>query len=388
LGHLFISDFDRTDDKTVRIRYGLLAGWTSILMTVFLFVVKMVIGLTSGSIAVVADAFHLLSHLANSIILVITFWVTAKPATTKTPFGHGRMEHVGPMIMSIFLFISGIQIGEKAIHQAMHPQTIHYWPALPWILLATVFVKGWMGQFVLFLGNRVGSRTILVNARHQWIEAVSTLAVIAGLLAGHFLHLSQVDGYMGIAVSAWILYLGYTHGRHSVIPLLGKAPSKEMIQRIREIAKSVDGIESVHEVIVHDYGSMYSISLHGEIPEKYGPARIHEITEQCEGKLRKQFGGEAVCHSDPLLERTPEIEAIETRFREVVAEDSRITAFHDFRVIAASEKQIIIAADIDVREDVSETDFSEIAIALETRAHKVVPSLAYCAFYVTPKFAY
>lgn len=186
LGRFFIQGFEQTDNKTVRIRHGVLAGWTSILMILFMFAVKMVLGLISGSISVMADAFHLLSHLANSIIVVITFWVTGKPATAKAPFGHGRMEHVGPMIMAIFLFVSGIQIGEKALHQAMHPQGIHYWPALPWILLATVFVKGWMGQFVLFLGNRVGSKTILVNAGHQRIEAISTLAVIAGFLGRPF----------------------------------------------------------------------------------------------------------------------------------------------------------------------------------------------------------
>ncbi|NIO04253.1 MAG: cation transporter, partial [Proteobacteria bacterium] len=88
---------------------------------------KMVLGLMAGSISVVADAFHLLSHLANSVILVISFWVTSRPATAKTPFGHGRMEHVAPLIMSVFLFVSGIQIGERSVHQVLEPHAIHYW---------------------------------------------------------------------------------------------------------------------------------------------------------------------------------------------------------------------------------------------------------------------
>jgi cation diffusion facilitator family transporter len=388
LGRYFIPDFDRTVEQAVRIRHGMVAGWISILTTILLFVVKMVMGLTSGSISIVADAFHLLSHLANSVILVVTFWIAAKPATAKTPFGHGRMEHVGPLIMSIFLFVSGIQIGERSVHHAMHPQAIHYWSALPWILFATVLVKWWVGQFVLYLGKRTDSRAILTNAGHQRIEAVSTLTVIAGLLTSHFYHIHQVDGYIGMIVSAWLLYLGYTHAHHAVIPLLGKAPGKEMIQRIREIARSVDGIEDVHEIIVHDYGSMFLISFHGEIPEKYGPARIHEITEQCEYTLRKEFGGEVVCHSDPLPEKTPEIEAVENRFKEIVVKDPRITAYHDFRVVKESERRIIIVADIDVKEEIRESSFQEIALTLEKNALKVIPNLAYCSFYVTPKFAY
>lgn len=383
-----IPGLENTDDRRVRIRHGFLAGWTSIVMTLLLFVLKMALGLISGSISVVADAFHLLSHLANSIILVVTFWVTDKPATAKTPFGHGRMEHVGPLIMSIFLFVSGIQIGEQSVHQVLSPHEIHYWPALPWILLATVFVKGWMGQFVLFLGNRVRSDAILANAHHQRIEAVGTLTVIAGLLADHYFDLPRMDGYIGIAVSAWLLYLGYTHARHAVIPLLGKAPEKDLIQRIREIARSVEGISDVHEIIVHDYGSMYLISLHVEIPEKFGSARIHEIGERCERILRETFGGAVVCHSDPLIERTPAIDAVETRFKEAVAKEPRILSYHDFRVIAASESRIIIAADIDVSDEVVEDDFRPIADALEERVRKAIPDVDYCTFYVTPKFSY
>jgi len=388
LGSWVIRDFDSTDDRTVRLGYGFLAGWISIVVIIGLFVVKLSLGLRSGSISVVADAFHLLSHLANSAVLIVSFWVAAKPATAKTPFGHGRMEHVAPLIMSIFLFVSGIQIGEHSVHRALDPHEVHFWAALPWILLATVFVKAWMGQFVFFLGKRVDSRAIITNAQHQWIDAISTLAVIAGLLASHFLHRPAVDGYIGTALSVWLLYSGYNHARHAIVPLLGKAPSRELIQRIRETAKSVEGVEDVHEVIVHDYGSMYLMSMHVEIPEQFGPVRIHEITERCEAKLRDTFGGEVICHSDPMLERTPEIEAIETTFKKMVAEDDRITAYHDFRVIGESEERIIIVADIDVQEEVPEADFQEVADSLEARIMKAMSNVAYCGFYVTPKFSY
>ena len=137
----FIRDFDHTDNKLVRIKYGLVAGWVGIYATIALFVVKMVLGLMSGSASIVADAFHLLSHLANSIILVVSFKVTARPATARNPFGHGRMEHIAPLIMSIFLFVAGIQIGETSVHQVLEPHELHYWPALPWILLFTILVK-------------------------------------------------------------------------------------------------------------------------------------------------------------------------------------------------------------------------------------------------------
>ena len=139
---------------------------------------------------------------------------------------------------------------------------------------------------------------------------------------------------------------------------------------------------------MHDYGSMYLLSLHVEIPEKLGPAEMHEITERCEGRLRETFGGEVVCHSDPLMEKTPEIQAVEERFKKVLEEFPQIVDYHDFRVIAESRKRIIIIADIDVSEDVPESEFDRIAGDLESRVEEEFPNLAYSRFYVTPKFSY
>jgi len=388
LASLFIANLNDVDNKRVRIKYGLVAGWISIIAILVLFMVKMILGLMAESISVVANAFHLLSHLANSIILVVSFWVTARPATAKTPFGHGRMEHVAPLIMSVFLFVSGIRIAESSFHQALEPHEVHYWPALPWILFATILVKQWLAQFVRFMGKRIHSHAILANAFHHNIEAVMSLTVIGGLVAGHYFHHPELDGYIGVLVSGWILYLGYSHGREAIVPLLGQAPSKDMIQKIRETAKSVDGVEDVHEIIVHDYGSMYTLSLHAEIPERLGPAEMHEIAELCEGKLRKTFSGEVICHTDPLMEHTPEVKAVENKFKKVLEDFPQITGYHDFRVIAESRKRIIILADIDVREDVPESEFNQISEDLETKVSKEIPNIAYCKFYITPKFAY
>jgi cation diffusion facilitator family transporter len=384
----FIKEFENTDNKSVRIQYGLVAGWFGIYVTFVLFVVKMSLGILSGSVSVIANAFHLLSHLANSIILVISFKLTARPATAKNPFGHGRMEHIAPLIMSIFLFISGIQIGEHSLHQAIKPHELHYWPALPWILLFTIIVKQWLSRFVSFLGERVDSHAILANAAHHKIESVMTFTVIVGLVTGHYLHHPEYDGYTGILVSAWLLYLGYTHGREALVPLLGQAPSKDIINKIRDTAQSVKGIQNVHEIIVHDYGSMYLISLHAEIPAEVGAVEMHEITEICEHKLRKTFGGEAVCHMDPMMEMTPEIKAVEDRFKQIINTFPQIVNYHDFRVVAGMRGRIIIVADIDLKEEIAEDSFAQISKNLGIQVKKEIQHVLYCNFYITPKFSY
>ncbi|MDR4498339.1 MAG: cation diffusion facilitator family transporter [Candidatus Scalindua sp.] len=384
----FIKDFDNIDNKSVRVDYGLVAGWFGIYITFALFLVKITLGLLSGSVSLIANAFHLLSHLANSIILVVSFRVTARPATEKNPFGHGRMEHVAPLVMSILLFVSGIQIVEKSLHQVFSPHQLHYYPALLWILLLTIIIKHWLSRFVSFLGERVDSRAILANAAHHKIESVMTLTVAGGLIAGHYLHRPELDGYIGIFISAWLLYQGYTHGREAIVPLLGQAPDKDIIKKIRKTAKSVEGIEDVHEIIVHDYGSMYLISLHAEIPEKYGIIEMHEIIERSEQKLRKTFGGEAVCHADPLMEKSPKIQAIEKMFKEIVNTFPQIVSYHDFRVVDGNHDRVIIVADIDLKEDIPDESSRQISRELEARVKEEIQDVQYCSFYITPKFSY
>jgi cation diffusion facilitator family transporter len=383
-----IRDYQDTDNKRTKIRYGLLAGWLSIIVTLGLFVVKMVLGILAGSVSIVANAFHLLSHLVSWVIVVFSFWLTARPATSKTPFGHGRMEQVAPLIMSVLLFVAGIQIGERAVHQVVEPHHVHYWTALPWILLATIIVKQWMAQFVQYLGTQVDSHAILATAAHHRIDVGLTLTVIGGLVAGHYFHHPEIDGYIGILASLWLFYQGYHHGREAIIPILGQAPSKAMLAKIRDTAKSVNGVEDVHEIIVHDYGSMYMITLHAEIPERFTTDQMHQIAEQCEARLRKQYGGEVVCHTDPLMEHTPETRALEDVFSEVIAEHPRITAYHDFRIIADSPETIIIVADVDCKENIPEKEYDEIASDLQAHVKEAISKVSYCSFYVSPKFAY
>lgn len=388
LAGLLIKDSDNTDNKLVRIKYGLVAGWIGIYAAIILFIVQVILGLMSKSASVIAVAFHLISDLVSSIVLVVSFKITARPATAKNPFGHGRMEHVAPLIISIFLFVSGLQIGERSLDQALEPHQLHYWDAVAWVLLLTIVIKQWLAGFTRFLGKRVASHAVLAISAHHNIEAIMTLTVIGGLVASHHFHHPEFDGYVGILVSASLLYLGYDHGREAIVPILGKAPPKDIIRKIREAAKSVEGIEDVHEIIVNDYGSLYLISLHVEIPEKLGPAEMHEIAERAERKLREVFGGEAVCHTDPLLEKTPEIQTVEEKFRQILKEFAQIAGYHDFRVIAESRERIIIVADIDVGEDVAEDQFNQISKDLETRLKEEIANIAYCAFYITPKFAY
>jgi divalent metal cation (Fe/Co/Zn/Cd) transporter len=265
---------------------------------------------------------------------------------------------------------------------------VHYFPSLPWILLATIAVKLWLGRFMRYLGSKLRSHTILAAARHYSIEAAISFTVVLGLVFGMLLDLPVIDGIIGLAVAFWILYLGIHHAREALIPLLGEAPSRELVEEVRALAKDVDGVEDVHEVILHDYGSKYMVSLHAEIPESYGPMQMHEIAELVEDELRSAYGGEAVCHTDPLIEKDEFVMGVERQFASITEQIGEIIEYHDFRVIAKSPDRIILIADINVSEEVPEADYPRIQRSLEETVQQRIENVAYSSFYITPKFAY
>lgn len=388
IGRMLVRDFDRPDDQVVRARHGYAAGWTSIVILILLFFVRLWLGLAAEAVSVVAVSFTLLSDLMASLVLVVSFWISGRPATSRNPFGHGRMEQVAPLLISFVLFFLAVEIGRESAHTLATGHEAAYWTALPWIILATAVVKMMLGRFVLFMGRRVSSGAIEETAAHLNIEGVYSLAVVVGLLAGHFFHLKWMDGTVGIAGAAAILYMSYRNARHALVPLLGEAPSEDLIKRAHAVSATVEGVSAVHEITVHSYGKMRVMSMHAEIPETYSPAEIHGIAEDLEETLRRELGGDVIVHADPLMEMTPEVAAVEEKLKTIINGIPSIKAYHDFRVVAHSRDKIIIIADLEVDRELSDEERSSALTALRQKAEEEFPNLAYPVFNLTSRFSF
>jgi len=388
LGRLLIRGYDDTADPRVRLRHGYLAGWASILVLFALFAVRLWLGLAADAVSIVAISFTLLSDLLASVVLVASFWISGRPATARTPFGHGRMEQVAPLLISFILFFLGLEVARESLHSLSSGHEARYWALLPWIVLGTAAVKRVLGGFVLFLGRRVQSHAIEESAAHLKIEGMYSLAVVAGLVLGHYVHLPWLDGAVGLAGALAILYLSYRNARHALEPLLGQAPPADFLASIRAIAAAVPEVRGVHEIVVHSYGHMRIVSLHAEIPESHTPARAHQVAEILEHKLRTKLGGDIVVHTDPLMARTPEVEAIEARFRAVVDAVPGARGFSDFRLVAHSPEKIIIVADLEVDRELGDAEREAVLEAVREGATREFPELAYGVFHLMSRFGY
>jgi cation diffusion facilitator family transporter len=388
LGRRWVEGYDRVHDQRTVVGHACLAGGLSIAVLLILFAVRLWLGLAAGAVSVVAASFTLLSDLLASVVLVLSFRLAGREATEDNPFGHGRMEQVAPLLISFLLFFLGVEIARESLTALSGAHHGTWWPALPWVLLATAAVKQGLGLVVRHLGRRVHSEAIEEAAAHLRVEGIYTLAVIGGLLAGHGLHLPWLDGTVGLAGSAAIFYLAYRNARHALVPLLGQAPTREFLDRIREVSRRVPEVSDVHEIVVHEYGRMRVISLHAEIPEKAGTARMHGIAERLEEALRREIGGDVVVHSDPLMEMTPEVARVEERLREVLAAFPRVKAYHDFRVVAHSEGQIIIIADLATERGMGQEERTRLEAEVRQKVREAFPELAYSVISLSSRFSY
>lgn len=262
---LFIRDKDNVQDPTVRQQYGTLSGLTGICLNILLFLGKLVAGTVSGSIAITADAFNNLSDAGSSVVTLIGFRLAGQKPDRHHPFGHGRVEYLSGLAVSVVILLMGFELGKTSFEKILSPAPVEF-SLLPVIVLpVSILVKGWMYLFNRKLGKKLDSAAMMATAADSLSDMVSTGVVLLGTLIGHFFNI-QLDGWLGILVAVFILYTGYNSMKDTIDPLLGRAPDPELVDGIRRRVLAPPEILGLHDLIVHDYGpGRLFASLHAEV---------------------------------------------------------------------------------------------------------------------------
>lgn len=328
---IFIPKGSDPKDPAVRRRYGTLSGGTGIVLNLLLSLGKFLSGLATGSIAVVADAVNNLSDAASSVMTLVGFRLAGQAADQGHPFGHGRMEYLTGLVVSIAILLMGFEIGKTSVEKILHPQAVEFsWVAAA-ILVLSIAAKLWMFVFNRTLGKMLESAAMEATAADSLSDAVSTTVLLAGLLAGHFLQL-PLDGWLGVAVALFILRTGWQAAKDTVDPLLGRPMDAELAKDINRLATGHEGILGIHDLVYHDYGpGRAMMSFHAEVPADGDLMEMHDLIDHIERELKERHGIETVIHMDPVVndERTRHLrEQVAALAKEV---DPQAT-IHDFRI--------------------------------------------------------
>jgi len=348
-----IADHRDVDNLKVRAKYGSLEAWSSIVINVALFVIKGILALMIHSVSLLADAIHTLSDTGTSIVILIGFKIAKRPADREHPFGHGRMESVATLIVSVLLIVTGFELLRSSFERILHPTVVSEKIdlVLVFILLGTILIKELLARFARELAVMVKSKTLEADFWHHRSDALSTVLVLVAMIGSYYGY-NYVDGAVGVGVALIVMYSGYAIARDAISPLLGERPRPELIGQIENLARTVPGVLGSHDVIVHRYGQVNLISLHVEVSAEEPVDKLHDISEQVEALLDRNLGGTAVAHIDPLSRAHERYDEIHTLLKQAVAFNDRIMSFHDLRV--AGNDPVRVSFDITLEQKVTE----------------------------------
>lgn len=276
-------------DPRVRTKFGIISGMAGISLNLILFISKLIVGIISSSVAATADAFNNLSDAGSSIITLLCFKIASNPADKDHPFGHGRIEYVSSLIVSIAIIITGLGFVKSSIEKIFNPEDLGFDFVSIMILISSVLLKIFMWRFDLFMGKKINSLTLIATARDGLSDAIATSTVLIGFLISHFSNI-YVDPYAGLIVSIFIIITGSRTLKESLGPLMGKAPDEKFIREISDFILENKEINKIEEISVHNYGPHRSaISMRVYISSDFESEQVNEIISRIEKSVEKKF---------------------------------------------------------------------------------------------------
>lgn len=328
----FIKDSENVTDQKVRQRYGMFAGILGIICNLVLFAAKVMAGLLTASVAILADAFNNLSDAGSSIVTLLGFKMAGKPADPDHPFGHGRIEYLSGLFVAFAIMLMGIELFKTSVEKIFHPEPIIASVTSVMILIASIGVKLWMCYYNKKLGKKINSSAIAATATDSLSDCIATAVVLASVVISEFTGL-KIDGIAGAVVAIFVFLAGIQTVRDTVQPLLGQPADPDFVRELEEIVLSHKEITGIHDMIIHDYGpGRVFATLHAEIPFSMNLLEAHDIIDLTEKEIQQKLKCSVSIHMDPIVYNDATVNALREMVTNILQElDERIT-MHDFRI--------------------------------------------------------
>ena len=349
-------------DPELRRRCGLLAGGTGVALNLLLFTGKLFAGLLTGAISVTADAFNNLSDAAGSVVTLAGFRMAGQRADERHPFGHGRIEYLAGLAVSLLILLVGVELGRSSVEKILRPEETALTVPAAAVLAVSILVKLGMARFNAALSRRADSAALKAAALDAQTDALATSAVLAGLVISRLFQV-QLDGWLGLVVAVFILRAGWSAARDTIDPLLGAQPDPAVVADIEGLILSHPQVLGIHDLVIHDYGpGRRMMSVHAEVPAQSALVEVHGLIDHIERELGARFGLEAVIHLDPVDQGDPRRLRLAALAAELAREIDPDATVHDLRCGGDGE----VAFDVVVPYEAALTD-GEVREALEEK---------------------
>lgn len=333
LSQWFIKNYEEYTNPNVRRAYGVLTGAVGIFLNIILFAGKYLAGFLSGSVSVMADAFNNLSDAGSSFITLLGFHLAGKKPDPEHPFGHGRIEYVSGLIVSMLIILMGAELFKTSIEKIVQPEQMEISLLTILVLAASIAVKVYMSIYNRAYGKKLDSSAMRATAADSLSDCITTTVVLLSMLVYQFFHIN-LDGWSGLVVAVFILIAGISSAKDTLSPLLGEAPNEEFVKDVENTVMNHKDVVGVHDMMVHNYGpGRVMISLHAEVPGNQDIYKLHDEIDLIERELKQRFQCEAVIHMDPIATDDERVMGLRKEVETLVKEYDKELTIHDFRIV-------------------------------------------------------
>lgn len=369
---LFVKNHENVNDPKVRRACGRFAGIVGIVSNALLCAVKIAAGILSGSIAIIADGINNLADASSSVITLVGFRLSARPGDRDHPYGHARYEYLAGLSVSVLIIVVGVQLLRSSFEKVLRPEAPVFSVVTVLVIVLAIVVKIWQAAFNIKLGRRIDSLTLIATGTDSRNDVIATTAVLVSFVIAEKTGLA-LDGYMGCLVALFITWSGISLVRETVSPLIGEAPSEELVQEIGRRTWEFEGVLGIHDLMVHSYGpEKVFASMHVEVDACGDMMEAHDMIDNIERTLSDELGIHLVIHMDPVRTNDEELSKVREIVTNVAALMPGVSSIHDFRMVKGQTHtkiifDAVVSADCRLKE-------SEIKDIIEKEVQKENPS--------------
>ncbi len=282
-----------------REKLGYLEGSVSIVLNILLFILKYWAGIVSGSIALIADAWHTLSDSVSSLILIAGVKLSSRKPDKRHTFGHGRWEQISAIFIGVLLAFIAFEFLKESIEKIFSGESANFGLIAIVVTITSVLVKEGLAQFAFRLWRITGNHALKADGWHHRTDALSSLLVLVGILLKDLLW--WMDSALGILISIMIFYTVYEIIKDSIDKLMGESPDEGLISEIKKIISATSEVHLIpHHFHIHNYGKHSELTFHVKMGGDINIRTGHDIATKIEKSIKQQLGIESTIHIEPI----------------------------------------------------------------------------------------
>lgn len=348
LKKLFIKNYRNVNDPKVHHRYGIVAGTIGIVLNLIMFSAGITVGLISSSISIIIQSIANLTDAGSSVITLVGFKLSSKPADKEHPFGHARAEYVCGFMITIIMLIVGAISAKSSVEKIITPDTLEINMYVYIVLAVMIVTKLFLMFMYASFAKSIGSDTIKASSIDARNDMLANIAVLISMIVMQLCNIN-IDGYIGLAVSIFIIVSAIKTMADTVDPLISVKPNKKLVSKIKRELLSFDGINDMHDLLIHTYGSGSTfVSVHVEVPTTTTLLDCHELIDKIERHFEDELKINLTMQVDPVNIDDPRSEKIQQKVQRTLRTLNKKITIHGLRVVYTPTKTKVL---FDILED-------------------------------------